>query len=200
MRSSLAHSSSSVSFAFGNKTMNALLGRVVAAGLIALISGCAQHHHSAGVPAMSGSEVLDTPETVVIGASIRIGKVGSAAVDITRYETVKPRRSEWVVRLFVGEWVRLRPAEIPPLVAGISNLLEVPLEQEGFDTVVPRYTTRGGTVSVSRSKQPGAMVDGIMQYVGLRYQVNDWYTNDAEELRKLQSLLQEAHDRLRTSE
>ena len=85
-------------------------------------------------------------------------------------------------------------------MTGISNLLEVPLEQEGFDTVVPQYTTRGGIVTVSRSKQPGGVVGGITQYWGLRYQVNDWYTNDEQDLRKLQSLLQEAHDRLRTME
>jgi len=186
--------------------MNALLGRLVAAGLIGLISGCAQHHHNAGIPAMSGPQLRDTPETVVIGASITIGRVGNgpdrpvAAVEITRYEIIEPRQSEWVAGLFVGNWVRLRPAEIPPLVSGISDLIEVPLEQEGFDTVVPRYTTRGGIVTVSRSKQPGGVVGGTTQYWGLRYQVNDWYTNDEQDLRKLQSLLQEAHDRLRTME
>jgi hypothetical protein len=186
--------------------MNALLGRMLAAGLIALLGGCAHHHHNAGVPATSGPQVLDTPETVVVAASIAIGKVGNgpgrpvAAVEVVRYEVIVPRQSEWMVRLFVGEWVRLRAAEVPPLVAGISSLLGVPLELEGFDTVAPRYTTRGGTVTVSRTKQPGGMVDGITQHVGLRYQVNDWYTNDVEELRKLQSLLQEAHDRKRTIE
>jgi hypothetical protein len=44
------------------------------------------------------------------------------------------------------------------------------------------------------------MVDGMSQFAGLRYQVNDWYTNDVEELRRLQSLLEEAHARLRTVE
>jgi hypothetical protein len=79
------------------------------------------------------------------------------------------------------------------LVAGISKLLEVPLDQEEFDTVVPPYAARGGTVTVSRSKQPSGMVDGMSQFAGLRYQVNDWYTNNMEDLSRLQSLLEEAH-------
>jgi hypothetical protein len=169
-----------------------------AAMMAALLTACAHVEHSKEAPTRSFPTLLNTPEVVVVGSSIEIGRAGNSGVKITRYQSTQSTNAEWAVVLGVPESVYLRPQEIPPLIDGMARLLEVPREIEGYDEVAPRYTTRTGNLKISRLRQPGKVVGGVVQYVGIRYQVNEWYTNDVNEFRRLKQLIEDAYHRLQT--
>jgi hypothetical protein len=167
-------------------------------GLIAcLLTSCAHVRQAEKAPPGHFPHLLETPGVVVVGSSVEIGRAGNWVVKITRFQAAQSTDSEWAVGV-AGVYLPLQ--EIPPLIDGIARLLEVPLEIQGYDEVVARYTTRGGKLKISRSRQPGAVIGGAMQDTGVRYQLNESYTNDVNEIRRLKGLLEEAQRRLRTLE
>jgi len=181
------------------KTALILFGIAIAA---TLLTGCAHDRTLQANSSKSFPRLLNAPGVVVVASSIEVGSVrgegGEASIEVTRFQAKQMKTPEWAVVLGVGQRVYLRPEEVPSVEDAIASILEVPAKGDGFDYITARYSTPSPNLRVSRIRQPGPVLDRVMQYLGMRYQVNEWYTFDSNDLRRVKELLKEARGRLET--